>query len=453
MRKPTILIFGIDDILRQNLKRRLTKYGLIVNEAPKRCRANDLYNSMHPDLVIVCSADRAPGDKLGIIKKIRQVDKTIPMILITWFSSESRAIAALRAGANDYFKLPLSSEKVVQRILQMLSLPEFNLSFDANPDKRDSLDRHLMIGESKGMREIKQYLSKVAPTDSNVLITGETGTGKELAAGLIHFKSPRSNKPFVCINSAAIPETLVESELFGYDQGAFTGAVAKKPGKLELAKKGTVFLDEIGDMNHYAQAKILRSIESREFFHLGGSRPVQFKARVIAATNKDPIQLIEERRMREDLYYRLNVARIHLPPLRKRKDDIPALISHAVDRLNHRFGRDVMGLTDEAIGNLLRYDWPGNIRELFNLLEAVYINMPSQKRDFINLPERVKKQIKVTKFYASDERKRIVSTLLETNWNKSTAAQKLNWSRMTLYRKITKYNIVEKRNSAQYKSI
>ena len=445
MRKPTILVFGIDDILRQNLKRRLTKHGLIVNEAPKRCGVNDLYNSMQPDLVIVCSNGKAPGDKLGIIKKIRQIDKVIPMILITWYSSESRAIAALRAGANDYFKLPLSSERVVQRILQMLSLDGYDLPFDVNSHMSVPLDRHLMIGESKCMRELKQYLSKVARADSNVLITGETGTGKELAAGLIHFKSPRSNRPFVCINSAAIPETLVESELFGYDRGAFTGAVAEKPGKLELARKGTVFLDEIGDMNSYAQAKILRSIESREFFHLGGNKPVTFNARVIAATNKDPVQLIEERKMREDLYYRLNVARIHLPPLRKRKDDIPALIAYAISRLNRRFGRSVLGFTDEATENLLEYDWPGNIRELFNLLEAAYINMPSQKRDLINLPEPVKKQIQATKFYASDERKRIVSTLLETNWNKSTAAQKLNWSRMTLYRKISKYNIVEKR--------
>jgi DNA-binding NtrC family response regulator len=400
---------------------------------------------MQPDLVIVCSTGKAPGDKLGIIRKIRQIDRIIPMILITWFSSESRAIAALRAGANDYFKLPLSSEKVVQRILQMLAISEFDVSSEGKSNMFGLLDRQLMIGESECIREIKKYLAKVARADSNVLITGETGTGKELTAGLIHSKSPRHKNPFVCINSAAIPETLVESELFGYDRGAFTGAVAEKPGKLELARKGTVFLDEIGDMNHYAQAKILRSIESREFFHLGGSKPVSFNARVIAATNKDPIRLIEERKMREDLYYRLNVARIHLPPLRKRKDDIPALISYAVDRLNHRFGRDVRGLTDEAVENLLRHDWPGNIRELFNLLEAVYVNMPSQRRDFINLPERVKKQIKVTKFYASDERKRIVSTLLETNWNKSTAAQKLNWSRMTLYRKISKYNIVEKR--------
>ena len=214
-------------------------------------------------------------------------------------------------------------------------------------------------------------------------------------------------------------------------RGAFTGAVAEKPGKFELADSGTVFLDEIGDMNHYAQAKILRSIENREFFHLGGKRPVSFNARIVAATNKEPSQLIEEKKLRDDLYYRLNVARIHLPPLRERKEDIPSLVSHAAKRLNHRFDRKILGLTDEAMASLLRYDWPGNIRELFNLLEAVYINLPSRQIDFIDLPKPIQKRIKSTEIRPIDERKQIVSTLLETNWNKSTAAKKLNWSRMT----------------------
>ncbi len=449
MKKPTILIFGIDDILRQNLKKRLINHGFVVNEAPKHCSISGLYDSMDPDLVIVCSSGKSLGDKLGIIKNIRRFDKIIPIVLITWFSSESRAIAALRAGANDYFKLPLSSQKVVQRVSQLLAQgPIEHIRANKSGTTGPSLQQ-LMIGESRGMRDIKQYLKKVARTDSNVLITGETGTGKELAAGLIHYKSPRHDNPFICINSAAIPETLVESELFGYDRGAFTGAVAEKPGKLELASHGTVFLDEIGDMNHYAQAKILRSIESREFFHLGGRRPLSFEARVIAATNKDPIQLIEEKKMREDLYYRLNVARIHLPPLRERKDDIPPLIMHAVDRLNHRFGYTVRGLTDEAIEHLMQYDWPGNVRELFNLLEATYISLPAQQPDFIDLPQPIKNQVPTMAFYASDERKRIVSTLLETNWNKSTAAQKLNWSRMTLYRKMSKYSITERRGQSR----
>ena len=446
MKKPSIIIFGIDEILRQNLKRKLVYHGFIVNEAPHKCDALELYRASQPDLVIVCSYRRAPGDKLSIIKKIRKFSKKVPVILITRFSSEPRAVAALRAGANDYFKVPFSSETLVKRVFRLLSDSKFKTSWGNESDSACLISRQLMIGESKCMREIKNYLYKVAPTDSNVLITGETGTGKELAAGLIHLKSPRYKNPFVCINSAALPETLIESELFGYDRGAFTGAIVEKPGKFELANSGTVFLDEIGDMNHYAQAKILRSIENREFFHLGGRKPVSFDARIVAATNKEPEQLIEDRKLRDDLYYRLNVARIHLPPLRERKEDIPSLISHAAKSLNHRFGRNIMGLTDDAMACLLRYDWPGNIRELFNLLEAVYINLPSRPIDFIDLPKPIKKQIKATGIPPINERKQIVSTLLETDWNKSTAAQKLKWSRMTLYRKMEKYNIVENRS-------
>jgi DNA-binding NtrC family response regulator len=446
MKKPIIIIFGIDPILRYNLNKRLAQNGFAVNEAPEKCNVIALYNSIQPDLIIVCSYRKAPRDKLSVIKKLRKSDKRVPIILINRFSSESRAIAALRAGANDYFKIPISSETLVKRIFRLLSDSKYEITSDDKSDYAWPISRQLMIGESKCMREIQNYLYKVAPTDSNVLITGETGTGKELAAGLIHLKSSRYKNPFVCINSAALPETLIESELFGYDRGAFTGAVAEKPGKFELANSGTVFLDEIGDMNHYAQAKILRIIENREFFHLGGRKPISFDARIIAATNKEPEQLIEERKLREDLYYRLNVARIHLPPLRERKEDIPSLVSHAAKRLNHRFGRNILGLTDDAMACLLRYDWPGNIRELFNLLEAIYINLPSRQIDFIDLPKSIEKQIKVTELFTVDERKQIVSALLETNWNKSTAAQKLNWSRMTLYRKIEKYNIVEKRS-------
>ena len=449
MRKPIVIIFGKDPILRYNLNKRLAHNGFAVNEAPEKCDVITLYTSIHPDLVIVCSYRKAPGDKLSVIRKLRKFDKRVPIILINRFSSESRAIAALRAGANDYFKVPFSSEKIIKRIFRLLSDSKFEISSDNKSDNVCVISRQLMVGESKCIREIKNYLYKVAPTDSNVLITGETGTGKELAAGLIHLKSPRYKNPFVCINSAALPETLIESELFGYDRGAFTGAVAEKPGKFELADSGTVFLDEIGDMNHYAQAKILRSIENREFFHLGGKRPVSFNARIVAATNKEPSQLIEEKKLRDDLYYRLNVARIHLPPFRERKEDIPSLISHAAKKLNHRFDRKILGLTDEAMASLLRYDWPGNIRELFNLLEAVYINLPSRQIDFIDLPKPIQKRIKSTEIRPIDERKQIVSTLLETNWNKSTAAKKLNWSRMTLYRKMTKYSIIERRSTVR----
>jgi len=443
MRKPAIIIFGRDKILRYVLIKQLAQNGFKVYEAPEKCDVMAQYNSFKPDVIVVCSFRMDPEDKLSLIKKIRWFDKRIPVIFITRFSNESRVIAALRAGVSDYFKVPFSSETLVERIFRLLSDSKFQISKDTHPGNADLISRQL-IGESKCMLEIKNYLDKVARADSNVLITGETGTGKELSAEMIHLKSPRCTNPFVCINSAALPETLVESELFGHERGAFTGAITEKPGKFELAGGGTVFLDEIGDMNHYAQAKILRSLESKEFFHLGGKRPVPFNARIIAATNKDPVQLIEEKRMREDLYYRLNVARVHLPPLRERKEDIPPLILYALKRLNNKFDRNVLGVTDNAMARLIHYDWPGNIRELFNLLEVVYINLSSRPTDFIDLPESIQKQMKATSMY-TDERKLIVCALLETNWNKSTAAQRLNWSRMTLYRKMEKYNIVETR--------
>ena len=234
--------------------------------------------------------------------------------------------------------------------------------------------------------------------------------------------------------------------MFGYDRGAFTGALVTKPGKFELANGGTIFLDEISDMNKQAQAKILRSIESKDYFHLGGKDAISMDARVIAATNRDPEQLISKGIFRHDLYYRLNVARIHLPPLRERKEDIPRLVNYAIRKLNYRFNQKVEGLSEEAMTCLFRYGWPGNVRELMNLLEVVYINLPSLYGAYIELPKQIQQQLQLTMNCSRDERKRIVSALLETNWNKSTAANKLNWSRMTLYRKLEKYNIIEKRS-------
>jgi len=298
-----------------------------------------------------------------------------------------------------------------------------------------------MIGDGAAMREIKAYLMNVATTDSTVLITGETGTGKELAAELIHRNSPRHQGPFVCINCAALPESLVESEMFGYERGAFTGAVASKRGKFELAEGGTVFLDEIGDMSPYAQMKILRTTEKKEVYRLGGKGATPINVRIVGATNRDPEQLIEQGNFRKDFYYRLNVARVHLPPLRLRKEDIPSLLKHYIRKFNQRFGREVEGLTEEALASLLHYDWPGNVRELKNLLEASFINLSSWKIAFMDLPKTFQKRLKETEGLPEKERDRVLSVLFATKWNKSKAAQKLHWSRMTLYRKMVKYQI------------
>jgi DNA-binding NtrC family response regulator len=311
------------------------------------------------------------------------------------------------------------------------------------------IDAQGMIGKSPVMQEVKAYLARVAAADSSVLITGETGTGKELVAAFIHQHSRRQQRPFVSVNCAAIPDSLLESELFGYTRGAFTGASASQEGKMQSANGGTIFFDEIGDMSPYAQAKILRAIETREVQPLGAKKSVPVDVRVVAATNQDLEQLTSENKFRKDLYFRLNVARIHLPPLRDRKEDIPALFNHYIQEFNQRFGREVEGFTEEALAYLLCYEWPGNVRELKNLLEAIFVNLPPRQVSFLDLPEQFRKRLRDTEGLPQDERDRLLSALFATNWNMSKAAQKLHWSRMTLYRKMEKYHIVRGESGAE----
>jgi len=302
-----------------------------------------------------------------------------------------------------------------------------------------------IVGESPCIDRIKSYLLNVASTDSNFLITGETGTGKELVARLVHENSPRRQRPFVCINCTAIPDGLLESELFGFERGAFTGAYTLREGKLKAAEGGTVFFDEVGDMTPFAQAKILRTIESKEVERLGGTKSVAINVRIIAATNQELERSVAEGKFRKDLYFRLNVARVHMPPLRERKEDIPRLLRHYLGEYNRSHGRDVKGFTDEALECLLRYDWPGNVRELKNLIEAIFVNLPSGRLSFLDLPEIFRKGLEGIVGLPLPEQERLLSALLSTNWNKSKAAQKLHWSRMTVYRKMAKYHLSEEK--------
>lgn len=298
-----------------------------------------------------------------------------------------------------------------------------------------------LVGSSLAMSQLRQYLAKVARSDATVLITGETGTGKERVAESIHRLGSRAAQPFITINCAAIPDNLLESELFGYERGAFTGAQSAYPGKFRLANHGTVFLDEIGEMSTFAQAKLLRVLESREVFPLGAVRTVAVDVRVIAATNQSLEPMVQKQRFRMDLYYRLNVARLKLLPLRERREDIPELFGHFLRQFNDQYRLSVPSPAPDLLRCFLKHDWPGNVRELRNLVEAIFIDPPSCPPTLHDLPEAFQQIFSTYVDVATSERERLITVLTATNWNKSQAAAQLNWSRMTLYRKLSKYQL------------
>jgi DNA-binding NtrC family response regulator len=438
MKKKAILILNGRDIPGEDLKVQLHRLGYEVSMEKEERSGLSPAQGGYADLLIVGSNETEPDHDFHTVKRIRESNRTVPVVIVAANGSKAHAIGAFRAGASDYIDFPCSLEEFHERI-------QANLS----PPNADAIQTHAskpIVGNSKAMREVHHFIQRVAATDSTVLITGETGTGKELVASLVHDQSGRRAKPFVCVNCAALPDALVESEMFGYERGAFTGAVSARLGKFEVANGGTIFLDEISDMTLLAQAKLLRTIESKELYRLGGRKVIPLDMRVTAATNKDPEELISEGKFREDLYYRLNIARIHLPPLRERKEDLRRLIASGIDKLNRKYGRSVRGLSAEAMVFFMRYDWPGNVRELLNLLEAAFINLPRREIEFADLPKLFQQKLKEAENVPTDERRHILSALLETKWNKAEAARKLHWSRMTLYRKITKYRIAEQKS-------
>ncbi len=443
MEKPVILIAKGNEALRRYLSGLLRLQGLDVIQLSDNGNIARFLQSASVDLVIVGSSQDAAWEEIEVARQIRKLARKVPIMLITANSSEELAVTALKAEINDYFKWPFSVQEFAAGINRCLSdfQPRGSGAKYEGAGSR-LIDGHRLIGESPSLREIKAYIGRVASTDSNVLLTGETGTGKELAAELIHRNSPRYQKPFVSINCAAIPDSLLESELFGYEKGAFTGAYSSNEGKMMLANGGTVFFDEIGDMSPYAQAKILRAVEGREVQRLGGKGSIPLNVKVITATNKDLEGLMSEGKFRKDLYFRLNVARIHLPPLRDRREDIRPLLAYYIRELNHRLGREVEGLSQEALDSFLHYDWPGNVRELKNLLEASFINLTSETITLMELPAQFRNQLKGIQDLPQCERDRLLTAILSTNWNMSKAAQKLHWSRMTIYRKMARYHIV-----------
>jgi DNA-binding NtrC family response regulator len=441
MEQSAVLLFELYPGVASRVATTLLRAGIDMTQTASRDQVLKMLGSSRGRIVVIGPSSSAKRDEaLDLVLSIRDSYNSVAIVLVVADSSEDLAIAALRAGVNEYVRLAELEEELPAAVARCMRLTE---STAHSPSDGADADGGI-IGQSPAMRTIRARIEKIAQSDSNVLITGETGTGKELFAELVHRKSRRRHHPFVAINCAAIPDTLLESELFGHSKGAFTGADAVQDGRLKAANRGTVFLDEIGDMSAYSQAKILRVLENKEIQRLGCARGIPVDVRVVAATNQDLEQLARENKFRRDLFFRLNVAHIHLPPLRERKEDLPALIEHYVEHFNREFRARIRRVTDGALHCLFAYDWPGNIRELKNVLESVFAEGPQAEIALEDLPVNFRMRCAELKSLPADERGRLLWALTATNWNKSKAAQKLQWSRMTLYRKMERYNILQK---------
>jgi DNA-binding NtrC family response regulator len=392
-----------------------------------------------PELVVIEDLKKVSRGALDAAGEVRKINSAISVVIATTEGSEELAIGTLRAGLQDYVKLPASPAAFLARIQR--HLPGLPLPSDSPQDLGRSQNAGRMVAASKSMEEIKKYLLRAAKTNCTVLITGETGTGKELVAEFIHESSPRRQKPFVCINCAAIPESLLESELFGHAKGAFTGAQELRDGLLSAAEGGTIFLDEIGDLSSVAQAKILRVLETKQFCRLGATRQLHLDLRFVAATNQDLYAMTTQKAFRQDLLFRLDVAHVHLPPLRERRQDIPLLVTEFGRQFSQQYSGKMPEFTEEFLRVLLQYDWPGNIRELKNVIERLFLMELPTPVAAEHLPAHVRRMLATSGNLSDGERELLISTLFSTKWNKTKAAEMLNWSRMTLYRKIAKYHI------------
>jgi DNA-binding NtrC family response regulator len=349
----------------------------------------DALAGMNRNVHTVITDLKMPGlDGMGLLKKLSADYPDVPVVMITAHGSVESAVEAVKLGAFDYLEKPFEQEQIRQVVAKALNT--FALARQqARPEEATSRGRFRLIGESPAIKQIFAVVEKVANTPSTVLITGESGTGKELIARALHENSSRHGGPFIKINCAAIPKTLMESELFGYEKGAFTGAVGAKPGRFELAHGGTLFLDEIGEIPIEMQVKLLRVLQESEFERVGGIKTIKVDVRLVTATNRDLLQEIGAGTFREDLFYRLNVVPIHIPPLRERGEDIPLLVDHFIGKFNERLRKQVTSIAPEAIGRLVAHPWPGNIRELENLMERTVLFCDGPQIRVSDLPPEI----------------------------------------------------------------
>jgi DNA-binding NtrC family response regulator len=399
---------------------------------PSSCSSSpaDLLRQLapRPTLVLLALYPASSSTWLAVAHKVRERSPRSKIVALVPESSEDLAICALRAGVHDYIRSPIAASVIAAAKSHLLHLECPSCEVPSG-----------ILGQSNSIVSLQSRLRRLASSDCNVLITGESGTGKELAAIAVHRFSSRRDAPLVCLNCAAIPDSLVESELFGYEKGAFTGADSSREGKIAAADQGVIFLDEIGDLSLFAQAKILRAVETKEIYRLGSQNSTRVNVRIVTATHRNLEQMVTAGKFRQDLFFRLNIGRIHIPPLRERIEDLGILVSHYLREINRQMGTAVRGLTEEAWHILTTYAWPGNIRELRNVVESALVNATSEVIDACDLPPHL--SMATVRDLSPRERDRLVEALLATRWNKTQAAQRLHWSRMTLYRKMAKYAV------------
>lgn len=449
--KPRILVVDDEAAHRRMIEAVLSAEGYDVREAADGVSAIAAIEAQFHDLVLM---DIRMGGMDGIeaTRRIKEISPGIPIVLMTAYASLGTAVEAIKTGAQDYLIKPLDIDELKLLVAKVLHHRSLELE---NRFLKERLEDHFnfghMIGRGKAMRTLFDTIALVAPTEATVLITGESGTGKELIANAIHLNSPRRDRPFIKVNCAALPETLLESELFGHEKGAFTGATSQKRGRFQLAHEASIFLDEIGEMPSTTQAKILRVLQEREFEMVGGTQTIQVDIRVIAATNKDLEREIAAGRFREDLYYRLNVVALNVPPLRERREDIPQLADFFLKRYAEKNRRLVKGFSPRAVDLLMRHSWPGNVRELENVVERAVILSPGElitPSEFPGVlqaidPEAASANPDVAsgRSLKEVERRMIIRTLEEAGGNRTHAADILGISRRTLQLKLKEYGI------------
>jgi two-component system, NtrC family, nitrogen regulation response regulator NtrX len=449
--KPRILVIDDEAAIRDSLKMILEYEGYDVQGAATGQDGLTLAEREPADLVLL-DIKMAGMDGLDVLQRLRTVNETLPVIMISGHATVSTAVEATKLGAFDFIEKPLSTERVLVSVRN--ALDQQRLAQEVVAFRRTETLKHQLVGESPAIRGVLEAVKRAAPTSATVLITGESGVGKELVARAIHRNSLRARERFIQVNCAAIPDDLIESELFGHERGSFTGATEKQIGKFEQADRGTIFLDEVGDMSLKTQAKVLRVLQEGEVERLGSARTIKVDVRVIAATNKRLEEEVEKGQFREDLYFRLNVIPIHVPPLRDRPGDIALLVRYFLESASRENNLRPKRITDAALATLERQRWRGNIRELRNTMERLVIMTPADTIDVAHLPEAMRVDVggrgpdnevlragTLREHKEVAERAFLVQKLRETGWNISKTAEVIDTPRSNLYKKLEQYRI------------